>query len=192
VKLWEIATGKEIRTLSAHNGSIYGLAFRPDGKVLASASGDRTVKLWDVATGKRLDTLSQSLKELYTVAFSPDGTRLVAGGVDSRIRVWRISPSALDGTNKILESRFAHEGSILKLAFSSDGKALLSSGEDRAVKVWDAVTFTEKLLLEPQSDQAPALGFARNNQTVVVGRLDGTTQYYDAATGKQAKAASKL
>jgi hypothetical protein len=192
IKLWEVATGKEIRTLSAHNGAIYGLAFRQDGKVLASASGDRTVKLWDVATGKRLDTLSQSLKELYTVAFSPDGTRLVAGGVDSRIREWRISPSALDGTNKILESRFAHEGPILKLAFSPDGKVLLSSAEDRTVKVWDAATLTEKLLLEPQPDQVPGLGFAGRNLTLVVGRLDGTLEYYDAVSGKPVKAGSKL
>jgi hypothetical protein len=192
IKLWNIETGVEIRTLSSHNGAIYSLSFRPDGKVLASASADRTVKLFEVATGKRLDTLSQSAKVLYTVAFSPDGQRLVAGGIDSKIRVWRISPSALDGTNEILESRFAHEGPILKLAFSSDGKMLVSSAEDRTVKLWDASTVTEKLALEAQPDQVPALGFMSNNKTVVVGRLDGTLEYYDTSTGKIAKLVSKL
>ena len=54
---------EELKTLTGHNGGIFGLSFRPDGKVLASASADRTVKLWEVATGKRLDTLSQPLKE---------------------------------------------------------------------------------------------------------------------------------
>jgi mono/diheme cytochrome c family protein/dipeptidyl aminopeptidase/acylaminoacyl peptidase len=191
IKLWNVATGEELRTLSAHNGAVFSLAFRADGKVLASASGDRTVKLWEVATGKRLDTLSQSLKELYAVAFSPDGQRLYAGGVDSRIREWQISATAAEGTNPILESRFAHEGPILNLVFSSDGRTLLSSAEDRTVKLWNARTLTERLSLEAQPDQVPALAFTADNQTVVVGRLDGTLGYYDATSGKTIKAAAR-
>jgi len=191
IKLWEVATGKELRTLAAHNGAIFGLAFRRDGKVLASASADRTIKLWDVATGRRLDTLSQPLKEQYTVAFSPDGTRLAAAGVDNRIRVWQISATALEGSNSLLESRFAHEGAIMKLAYSADGKTIVSTAEDRTVKLWDALKVTEKLLFEKQPDLAPALGFS-GDDLVVVGRLDGTLEFYDATTGRPAKLAAKL
>jgi mono/diheme cytochrome c family protein len=184
IKLWKIETGEETKTLSGHNGAIFELAFRPDGKILASASADRTVKLWDVATGERRDTLAQSLKELYTVAFSPDGKRLVAGGVDNRIRVWEISESAAETTNPLLEARFAHEAAILKIAFSTDGKTLASSAEDRTVKIWDAVQVKERLALEAQSDWPSALAFALENKATVVGRLDGTLQFYDTATGK--------
>src|SRR4030095_15451247 len=115
IKLWDVAGGKELRTLDGHNGAVFELAFRPDGKVLASASGDRTVKLWDVASGERLDTLKESQKELYALAFSPDGTRLAAAGVDNRIRVWQITPNAKEGTNPLLASIFAHETPILRL-----------------------------------------------------------------------------
>lgn len=178
IKLWDIATGKELKTLSGHNGCVYGLAFRPDGKILASASGDRTVKLWDVATGARRDTLSQPLKDVFSVAFSPDGKKLVAGGVDNRIRIWQISDSAAETTNPILDSKYAHEGAILRLAFSTDGRTLASTADDRTVKIWNFQDMHERVLLEKQPDWAPALDFVTSNE-IAVGRLDGSVAFYD-------------
>ncbi|MGI8965406.1 MAG: c-type cytochrome domain-containing protein [Limisphaerales bacterium] len=183
IKLWDVASGQENKTLSGHNGAVLGLAFRPDGKILASASSDRTVKLWDVATGERRDTLSQSLKDVLTVAFSVDGKKLYAGGVDNRIRVWQISDTAAETTNPILESRFAHDGTILRLCFSPDGKWLLSSADNSTVKLWDATTLKEKLLLGKQPDWATGLAFGLNNK-IVVGRLDGSLGIYELASGK--------
>ncbi len=190
IKLWDTATGAEVRTLTGHNGAVYGLAFRPDGKVLASASGDRTVKLWEVATGKRLDTFSQPTKEQYTVAFSPDGRRLVAGGVDNRIRLYAVSAGAVEGTNQLLESKFAHEGAVLRIVFASDGATLLSSAEDRTVKWWDATHLVERGHLEVQPDLAPGVAFTASNARFVVGRLDGSLQFFDAKTGEPGKVAA--
>jgi len=183
IKLWDIATGKESKALAGHNGCVYDLAFRPDGKILASASADRTVKLWDVETGQRRDTLSQSQKEVFTVAFTPAGNRLLAGGADSRIRVWAVSGSAAEGTNPILESRFAHEGAILNLVFAKNGSSLVSSADDRTVKLWKAEGLQESLLLEKQPDWTPAISFLTNDK-VAIGRLDGTLAVYNARDGK--------
>jgi hypothetical protein len=180
IKLWDVETGKELKTLSGHNGCVFGLAFRPDGKILASASADRTVKLWDVASGERRDTLSQPLKDVYAVAFSPDGKRLAAGGVDNRIRVWEISKTAAETTNPILYSKFAHEGTILRLAFSPDGETLASSADDRTIKLWDAKEMHERRVLESQPDWAPGLVFVGTSK-LAVGRLDGTLKLYDLA-----------
>jgi WD40 repeat protein len=182
--LWDVETGKEIKTLSGHNGAVFGLAFRPDGKILASASADRTVKLWDVASGERRDTLLQPTKEVYAVAFRPDGKRLMAGGVDNRIRVWEISESAAETTNTLLDSKFAHEGSILNLAFSNDGRTLVSSAEDRTVKLWNADNLTERSSIEIQSDWVRAMSFVDEDKTLLVGRMDGTLAGYNIMTGK--------
>ena len=178
-----MADGKELRTLDGHNGAVFELAFRPDGKVLASASGDRTVKLWNVATGERLDTLKESLKELYTLAFSPDGTRLAAAGVDNRIRVWQITPEAKEGTNPLLVSQFAHETPVLRLVWSADGKTLASSGEDRLVKIWNAETLTIRQTLPRQSDWASGLAISATGDTLAVGRVDGSLGVYPLAAG---------
>ncbi len=182
IRIWDLETGTERRTLTGHNGGVFGLSFRPDGKVLASASSDRTVKLWDVATGQRLDTLSQSLKELNAVAFSPDGKRLAAAGADNRIRVWDISASARETPPPVV-SRFAHEGSILRLQFSSDGRWLLSAASDLTVKLWDASEVDEKVSLEKQPDWPSAIAFGPDNKSLLVGRMDGTLGFYDRETG---------
>ena len=178
IKLWDVKSGENRFTLSGHNGAVFDLAFRPDGKVLASASADRTVKLWDVTSGKRLDTLKQATKELYTLAFAPDGRHLAAGGVDNRIRLWQVSPSAQEGSNPLRYSVFAHQAAILRIAYAPHGKTLVSAGEDRTLKVWEMETLILKRQLEQQPDWVSALAVAHDNQTLLVGRLDGSVGKY--------------
>jgi WD40 repeat protein len=178
IRLWDTATGKEIALLKGHNGAVNGLSFRPDGKVLASASADRTVKLWSIPTGQRLDTLSQPTKEQTSVVFSADGKTLFAAGGDNRIRVWAISAAAKEGTNKILTSRFAHEGGLLNLALSADGKLLASTATDKTLKLWNTADLTEKRLLEKQPDWSSALAFTDKAQ-LIAGRVDGTWSVYE-------------
>ncbi|MHC5863602.1 WD40 repeat domain-containing protein, partial [Nostoc sp.] len=58
IKLWDVATGKAVQTLTGHSNGVNSVVFSPDGQRLASASYDNTIKLWDVATGKPLQTLT--------------------------------------------------------------------------------------------------------------------------------------
>ncbi|CCI03622.1 hypothetical protein MICAC_4770001 [Microcystis aeruginosa PCC 9443] len=57
IKLWNVETGKEIRTLKGHDGYVWSVNFSPDGKTLVSGSGDKTIKLWSKETGWDLDAL---------------------------------------------------------------------------------------------------------------------------------------
>lgn len=187
ILLWNAADGRILRELKGHNDAVYGLAFRPGDNVLASASGDRTVKLWDRESGERLDTFSQALKELFAVAATPDGSLILAGGADNRIRAWRLGEAAREGTNTLVQSRFAHDGEILALAVSPDGATLASAASNRSVKLWRLPELAESAVLGEQSDWPSALAFDPSGTKLLVGRLDGTASLYEVSSGRLIK-----
>src|SRR5947208_87950 len=80
VRLWDAATGKEIRRFEGHKGNVDGLAFSPDGKTLLSSGGDGTVRLWDVATGKERLQLHGHNGMVNAAAFAPDGKTVATKG----------------------------------------------------------------------------------------------------------------
>ena len=100
IHLWELASGQEVATLEGHKESTRGLAFSPDGRLLASCSGgnrssnDQTVRIWDVATGRELRRFHGHLGAVNAVAFTPDGRSVVSGSDDATVLVWDVSDLA--------------------------------------------------------------------------------------------------
>ncbi len=182
--LWGVSDGGLRRTITAHQGAVMELAFRPDGKILASASFDRTAKLYDPISGIRVETLGQALNELNALAFSPDGQTLLTGGNDHRIRAYHVGLDGKEGSNELMATVFAHEGSLLKLAYSPDGKTVASAADDQTVKLFSVPELIPRLRLEPQPDWPTALTFLGSDR-LAVGRADGSLGLYQTSDGKR-------
>jgi WD40 repeat protein len=91
VIVWDARTGQQVLTMRGHSADLYHLAYRPDGKVLASASADHTIRLWDAGSGKELLALTGHDGAVFRLAFSADGKRLASTSFDGSVRVWDVT-----------------------------------------------------------------------------------------------------
>jgi WD40 repeat protein len=135
--IWDVASGQQIATLTAHTDNVWDLAFSPDGQLLASVSSDRTVKIWDWRAKQVLKTLDFP-GEVASVRFSPDGQSLAAGGVDEpldQIRNAAIWTFAVGSWAPLL--KYPEYWNILTLNYSPNGSALVGGGTSRNVQVWN-------------------------------------------------------
>jgi WD40 repeat protein len=77
LKLWEVATGREIRTITEHSSPVNAVCFSPDDRFAASGSADGRVTVWEIATGRKVSTYKGNLTRIDSLAFSPDGRAVV-------------------------------------------------------------------------------------------------------------------
>ncbi len=187
VQLWDVASGKVLRTFEGHAKAPHFLAFSPDGKLLATGSGDPFLRgssrerdglrLWDTATGKELAKLGHA-EGVSGVCFSPDGRRLYCGS-DMSVRVWDVK------AKKEILFGAGHRGWVGAIAYSPDGGTLASAGSDTTVYLWDAQTRTVRRTL--QGCQAPidSLAFRPDGAMLAAGTRNGTVVVWELRTGKE-------
>ncbi len=177
IGLFDAATGKRLAELAGHTQHVYSLAFRADGRLLASGSEDKTVRLWDTATGAPAGLFPGHTDKVRALAFSPDGGRLLTGCGDGSLRVWDVA----SGRPAYTIPR-GHVGEVLGLAFRPDGRAFVSGGGDGAVRLWRAGDGEALGAWQGHEGVVYRLRFRADGLRLASAATDGTARVWGPAT----------
>jgi WD40 repeat protein len=195
VRLWDAATGKEVRQFVGHEGCIRCVAYSRDGKQIASGGDDNTVRVWDAATGKELRCFRGHQGEpaptrggVVQVLFPPDCKTLISSGMDNTIRCWDVAT----GTEL---RQFAIDTELVwTIALAADGKTLAAFSKKHPgaatgeVLLWDVAT-GKTLLRWTLPDDLCMEVFSPDLKLLVTEASSGSRPYeiklWDVFAGKQ-------
>ena len=164
VKIWDLGNGREIRTYRGQK-EIRAIAWSPDGKFIASASGNE-IQVWDPEDGKLKGTLKGHTGTVNSLSFRNDSKTIVSGGDDRSIRIWDVAK----GTETLMVNQGAQIAVIYCVTYSANGKLIASGNGDGQLHVWrpDTPPPAQKLVLGSNAHPGGAyqVAFGPDSKTI--------------------------
>lgn len=179
VTLWEVATGRQVASLKAHEQPITVIAFSPDGQRLATGDIDGNVKLWEATSGVEKLMIKWGRRRVWWAAFSPDGRQLATADGSQAVRLWDAR------TGRELRFFALDESAWTAVAFFPDGQRLLAGATDGSLHIWDVRTRHQIAPLAGHTGHITAIAFSPDQKTLATGSRDRTIKLWDAATGRE-------
>ncbi len=186
LQLWDVETGKEVRRLSGHTGTIYDLAISADGRRALTGSRDRTARLWDIASGRQIHVLKGHSGWVRSVVFSPDGRRALTGSGpgDHTMRLWDLD------TGRELKA-LEQVGIVRDLAFTPDGVYAIAAVNPEihdaggVMHLWDLERGVEIRCFAGHQFAVTSMAMSPDGRQFLSSSYDGTVRLWDTASGRE-------
>lgn len=178
-RVWDIATGQVLYTLSGHVNPIHGVAYSPDGTHVATASWDYTARVWDLTPGKESLFIRMPSHGSNLMISSPDGSQILSPDLQANGIIIQ------DGSSG--EERFTLKstaGKITGAIFSQDGKRVAAACDDGEFLVWDIKTGKQVAALTAYSNVPTAEVFSPDGSQLAGGYLNGEIVIWNLESGK--------
>ncbi|MEB3223274.1 MAG: WD40 repeat domain-containing protein, partial [Candidatus Sericytochromatia bacterium] len=177
LEVWDVDTGRLLRTVATHREAINAVSFTADGGRLATASDDQTIAVWDVETGEAVPAFGGHRAAVRCVAFGPGGTRVVSSGKDWTLRAWE------PGTAEALATTTGVRG----LALAPGATRVAAWSGDR-LEVWDVAAGKPLATTQPLQTGILQATFSADGGRVATLADEGPIEVWDAGTGARVEA----
>jgi len=179
-----------------HGGIVSGVAWAPDGKLVAAGGHEPFIHLWDPASGKEIARLPALTRYVYCLAFSPDGKWLATAGDNPAINLW---DAQLFGKQAQPRQLPGHQRTVSGLAFAPDNATLYSAGGDGLIRAWDIATGKELRSFGPGKRRVNKIALDRSGKMLVSLHTDGefgnkqvaAASLWNPTTGEQIRSLGK-
>ena len=174
-----LANRRERFVLQGHHGTVWSVAFSPDGKRAVTADDDHTALIWNVTTGALERALKGHTDRVWYAAFSPDGARIVTASGDNTARLWDAATGAQ------LAVLAGHRDAVTFAAFSPDNALILTASDDDTARLWDARTGSPLTVFTGHEGVVTFAAFSPDGKRVVTASTDKTARIWDTPTGRE-------
>lgn len=173
IRLWDVNDGSLVRTLTGHTGTVWSLAFSPDGQTLASGGGgestgsyDSFIRLWNVNTGASVKTYNVNTILVWSLEYSKAGDRLACGTHEGNVITWNTSTDAM--ANNVQGNRISYNNT----------SSIIASSSGSQINLWDAVGSSLLLNFPSQTDAIYGLDFNPLNNNLVTCSYDKSVKLW--------------
>jgi WD40 repeat protein len=185
VSLYDTRTWTCRRKTKEHKNRVNGIAFTPDGKLMATGSDDTTIMLWEAGGASPVGKLEGHTGGVLHIAISQDGKRLMSCGYDTTLIVWDLASRTAVSTIK------GHKTVIQSLDVSSDGTRIVSGDLDGDVRLWRVPMGSATTILEGHENEVYSLKFdTRGEHLLSVGLGHSGIIVWRVADGRRVSAES--
>jgi WD40 repeat protein len=181
IKLWDLESGRLLRTITNIGGYANAVSFSPDGRRLVHGAEDKTVRIWDAETGAAVRTITGHTDYVNEARYSPDGRRIASCADDKLIKIWDAE------TGREIRTLAGHTDMVAVVAWSPDGRRIASGSDavEKTIRIWDVESGRVLQTITGQGGRILALAYSPDGKKIASTALeDKAVKIWDAETGR--------
>ena len=164
IKIWDLESGRELRTITNIGGHVNTISWSPDGRRLIHGAEDSTIRIWNAETGAAISTIRGYTAYVNEARYSPDGRRIASCAADKLIKIWDAE------TGREIRTLSGHTDSVGVgvIAWSPDGRRLASGSveEEKTIRIWDVESGRVLHTITNQGGRIWGLAYSSDGKTI--------------------------